>query len=458
MYAQLLQWLSTHGRDISEDNILVEPRLVPGSGNGLFAKKMIDPSSPLFTIPSSALLNTLTLSPHYPQTHPKLTCTQYISLHLFLHRPVSGNQSRDPLFGPYISVLPKNFDSHPLTWLWRQQHGRAGSSFEFQLLDALPSQVMLKLNRILGLFKNDLTRIQDYLQRNPSVQDQKSKSPGQSMDEDYLWAWLNVNTRCIYHRLARSRSDPDNMTLCPILDFANHAANPPYTLPRASPADIWHIAPPMKHKFGHDFTLLSPSVSVTSPDAELFLKYGSHPNSTLFTEYGFVELNSEGEIMLDYAVEALFKLRGRVGLWMKDILVSEGYWGDWTLHSTPASAYPSYRLITALRLYHIFSNDVDTVPLGSDRLVDMWRDTTLGRRDAISQENECHWRLTLKHLCNDLVQDAKRGLIRVRDIQVPELHENGWVEFVKVSIEMLWREEVDVGCAVLKSLEEGADF
>jgi len=111
-----------------------------------------------------------------------------------------------------------------------------------------------------------------------------------------------------------------------------------------------------------------------------------------------------------------------------------------------------------LRLYHIFSDDVSTVPPDSDHLVDIWRDTTLGKRGVISQENEGRWRLTLEHLCNDLVQDAKRGLIRVRGIQVPERHENSWVEFVKVAIEILWREEIDVGCLVLKSLEEGADF
>lgn len=86
----------------------------------------------------------------------------------------------------------------------------------------------------------------------------------------------------------------------------------------------------------------------------------------------------------------------------------------------------------------------------------MWRDTTLGKRDAISQENESRWRLTLERLCNDLIQDAKRGLIKVRDIEVD--HENGWVEFVKASIETLWKEEINVGCTVLKSLEEGAGF
>jgi hypothetical protein len=83
----------------------------------------------------------------------------------------------------------------------------------------------------------------------------------------------------------------------------------------------------MKHKFGQDFTLLSPSGLDTSPDIELFLKYGSHPNSTLFTEYGFVEATGEGEVILDSEVEALFKMRGHVGLWMKDILIAEKYWG-----------------------------------------------------------------------------------------------------------------------------------
>lgn len=130
---------------------------------------------------------------------------------------------------------------------------------------------------------------------------------------------------------------------------------------------------------------------------------------------------------------------------------------DWTLHSTPGTAYPSYRLITTLRLYHIFPDDVNTVPPDSDHMVDMWRDITLGKRDAISQENESRWRWTLERLCNDMIQDAKRGLIKVRDMQVID-QESSWVEYAKESIGMLWREEMDVGCAVLKSLEEGADF
>lgn len=82
----------------------------------------------------------------------------------------------------------------------------------------------------------------------------------------------------------------------------------------------------------------------------------------------------------------------------------------------------------------------------------------MGKRDIMSQENEGRWKLTLQRLCSELVQGAERGLVRVRDIQVPEVQRNSWVEFGKVSVEMLWREEIRVGCAVLKSLEEGVDF
>ena len=173
-------------------------------------------------------------------------------------------------------------------------------------------------------------------------------------EESYLWAWLNgttscnqfslegaeiaanlVNTRCVYHRLAKSRSNPDNMTLCPILDFANHTTKEPFTWPRTTQAELWDCGPSSKRKFGDNFVLLSPSTTVVSASDELYLRYGAHANSTLFAEYGFtnsldLENHSdgfEGQIELDDVIEALFNGRGAVGLWMKEVLSDEGYWG-----------------------------------------------------------------------------------------------------------------------------------
>lgn len=110
-------------------------------------------------------MNTLTLGPHYPPSQPTLSCTQIISLHLLLHRPLDNQpDSGDPLFGPYISVLPREFDSHPLTWLWKEDNcGSAAVPQETQLLNALPASILGKLNKMFGLFKGDWTRIQDYL-------------------------------------------------------------------------------------------------------------------------------------------------------------------------------------------------------------------------------------------------------------------------------------------------------
>lgn len=77
---------------------------------------------------------------------------------------------------------------------------------------------------------------------------------------------------------------------------------------------------------------MSPSMTTTPPNTELFLKYGAHSNPTLFTEYGFMTDSAEGpstcgEVELDGVIAALFNVRGSLGSWMKEILVVEGYWG-----------------------------------------------------------------------------------------------------------------------------------
>jgi len=81
-----------------------------------------------------------------------------------LHRPPNNNsQSDDPLYGPFISVLPREFDSHPLTWLWKEHGQSQRAVLETQLLDALPEHIVTKLNKMYGLFTNDWKRIKDYL-------------------------------------------------------------------------------------------------------------------------------------------------------------------------------------------------------------------------------------------------------------------------------------------------------
>jgi hypothetical protein len=176
----LLTWLSRHGMDVSPEKLPVEARSsygslncryfilriqcssLAGAGYGLFAHGSIEPATQLFSIPATALLNSLTLAPHYPVAVPKLTCTQAVSLHLLLHRPKNRSGCPEPHFGPYISVLPQDFDSHPLTWLWKNENSHS-LAFESQFISALPLQIQCKLRRILIRFETDWKRVQCYL-------------------------------------------------------------------------------------------------------------------------------------------------------------------------------------------------------------------------------------------------------------------------------------------------------
>jgi len=104
------------------------------------------------------MLNVATLSQHYP-SYPMLTATQLISLHLFLYRPMNLRDSLDPLFGPYISTLPSNFDFHPLTWFCHDK----GCGSETQLLSTLPPSVMHSLTQLADRFYADWKTICQYL-------------------------------------------------------------------------------------------------------------------------------------------------------------------------------------------------------------------------------------------------------------------------------------------------------
>lgn len=124
------------------------------------------------------------------------------------------------------------------------------------------------------------------------------------------------------------------MTMCPILDFANHTKRSEHTYPQLSHAEFWDQAP--SKIIGDDFVLLSPKEKTLHPGEEVFLKYGAHSNRTLFVEYGFIdkvesnilESNSiDCEADLLWHVSTLFGKRGAVGKWMEELLRTKGYWG-----------------------------------------------------------------------------------------------------------------------------------
>ncbi|PBK78128.1 SET domain-containing protein [Armillaria solidipes] len=421
---RLLQWLSEKGMEVCKDKLPVERRKSIG-GCGLFALRPFSPSEVLFRVPATAMMNIRTLSPLYPSK--KLDAVQMVSLHLAMHRE---NPSMDPHFGPYISVLPRDFAFHPLTWMAEENT---------QILSSVPPSAMRALDKMLQRFRSDFGKVS-----------QQTKGISSS---DYLWAWLNVNTRCIYQRLKARQSDPDNFTMCPVFDFANHSAHLPHMSPRPSNADKLDVPP--HQRFGEDMVFISPADKHLDVNEEIFLKYGAHSNQTLFVEYGFVlPISSEslvcgevdGEVDVFDFVDSLLTNKGNH---LQELLDRENYWGDWTLHLSRGSAYPSFRLFAALRLYHLAWDGI------SEESLKPWKDTLLGHRDTVSKENEESVRRTIVEICRQVVQ---RGEMRIAALKGAQMSASGWEADAFTSIETLWLEEILVSRGVSEAILSGISF
>jgi hypothetical protein len=122
-----------------------------------------------------------------------------IALHLSINRPRGQLPSEDSLFGPYISILPRDFSFHPLNWIINHSSGHA-EHWEEILVRNLPPQTLYDLEKIAGRFEEDYRAACEYMvgsfvRQGKSLQLTLQKSTRQSdgspILEDFLWGWLN---------------------------------------------------------------------------------------------------------------------------------------------------------------------------------------------------------------------------------------------------------------------------
>ncbi|KIK59906.1 hypothetical protein GYMLUDRAFT_261879 [Collybiopsis luxurians FD-317 M1] len=429
---KLFAWLN-----IDSGEIMVERRQVAGTDYyGLYTKKPIPPKTVLFAVPKYALLNSKTLASLYNlKDLGSLSAVQMISLHLLLHQEGGAD-----FFSPYISTLPRDFNYHPLTWMVKRDVGPS--------VQLLPPSVIRALQNISSKFRSDLSAIRSFVHHHSELLEARSWAPSDFAEDNdllvsnYLWAWLNVNTRCIYYQVKNSPSDPDNLTLCPILDFANHTSHLPCMNPlSAGRTSVTNV--------DRGLSVLSPDTSVDA-ESELYLKYGSHCNRVLFAEYGFVldpasipEDQRVLEVKVDDLVQDYISKKGESGLWMKEILETENYWLDWTMHFASGSAFLSYRLITVLRLISIFPSG--PLPPQSETMLRPWKEIVLGQREQLSSEHECAWRNLLRQICSAIIERASRALTEA----AVRSHE---------SIVVLWEEERFIASQILVLVENGGEL
>ncbi|KAF8507343.1 SET domain-containing protein [Hysterangium stoloniferum] len=443
----LVSWLESIDPQLKE-GLHVHSKRIPGVGRGLFATKDVPPNTAMFKVPKSAHMNIETLAPLYGVKHG-LSATQLISLHLFLHKPDEGRCTTALNFGAYISILPEDFASHPLTWLIKSSSGDHSDAF---LLDCLTPAAVRALSQVAGRFQEDRKAVLDFMEHHPDIAFSTRislSSLNRSILERsilrYLWAWLNVNTRCVYLRLCPSQSDPDNLTLCPVLDLANHTSAAAHAT-KTTPIPTFFSPPTLTLKGGD----------------EVYLRYGSHSNTTLFTEYGFVEQTCEfgGQADIQDILEIMIQKEGSLGEWIKATLESNNYWGGWTLHDTPSPAHPSYRLLPALRLLNLTSTVSSVLqsddPFSNSPDLQAWQDTLLGNRDIVSDINEEQTWQQLREICSLAVKRAEEGINKLQE--TCQRHTiTGWRHYARESVMMLWEEERRVAEAVQESIDNAVN-
>ncbi|CAE6526766.1 unnamed protein product [Rhizoctonia solani] len=319
-----LAWLRLQKLVRSEEAaiIKVDARYVDGAGRGLFATQDLSALETLVSVPGRLLLNARTLSNLYPEpilpqsisalevNSLRLSSIQLLSLHLYrVKRGV-----KDVIFGAYIDTLPSSFSDHPIAIIQNPE-------IRSLLLKLVPVSVASMLLDVEQRLKDDWKLAMDILGKFPNMFPPGSKEEAGDpsfISEDYMWAWLNVNTRCLYHDLGFVQSS-DNVTMCPILDFANHTS-------------MYSLSITQGEFALGDEMAFSTSTPVKEGD-QIYLRYGPHSNAFLFCEYGFVlpldvkdARIADGEIVIDCDVEEL--LRNAKDFKLKEELLKDrNYWG-----------------------------------------------------------------------------------------------------------------------------------
>nr|CAG8435445.1 8169_t:CDS:10 [Entrophospora candida] len=187
--------------------------------------------------------------------------------------------------------------------------------------------------------------------------------------DEFLWGWLNVNTRCIYmEETSQSSNDfrkENNIAIAPMLDFINHSNDA---------------------KIKGEFNKFNKSYEITTYDSikkgqQVFINYGPHDNYFLLIEYGEVfeiELEEQEKIM------------------KHETLKNEGFLGDYTIHKS----YASFRLLNSLRL--LFSKN--------NSEIQEWKQVIRGNREIINENNERLINDWLEKICNRKIQEINQIL------------------------------------------------
>jgi hypothetical protein len=295
--SSLIDWLRAEGSLICSD---IEVKDLPGRGRSVVCKNPIPKGRTLMAVKRRQLLNVQTIA---NPSWSKLSSHQQLALYIYLYR-----NTPEGYWYPFLSELPgiEGLQQIPL-------------AFDPSASKPLPKQVQQRVNAQQQHFEDDLKAVTEFCANNISR-------------DDFLSAWLCVNSRCLYMDMPNAQGDrfrpagnrrQNNMTMAPFVDFFNHCED------ENNSVAVTITAAGMNAISRVDYR----------PGDEIFLGYGPHDNTFLLCEYGFTIPGNRWNFV-DATDEILTILTDP----QKQLLQSVGYLGD---YSTDGNG-PSFRTEVAL--------------------------------------------------------------------------------------------------------------
>ncbi|KAI9313935.1 hypothetical protein BX666DRAFT_1863664 [Dichotomocladium elegans] len=370
----------------------------------MMATSDIEAGEIIVSVPKTFLMCNETLQKQYG-SHP-LSMHQLLALHLcyLKHDPTSW-------WKPYIDLLPSHFNTMPIKY---------PPTLAKHLPVSLQEEVAQQRERLVS----------DY---NDVVQFTKSRPGFKAVGfEEYEWAWLCVNTRCIHMSTMDAKAKGGNIAMAIYLDFLNHS---------------WEAKASIESGFNTKTQCFE--IRTLTPyrkGEQVFINYGPHDNLAILREYGFViPGNIYNFVSLDQEVWSLFsELETIRGMRLKKAALERE--GDYSIKKHEVS----YRLLTALRLLALEGPDRQA---GFDRRLVDWQDVVVGSTDMISLDNERRVLVMLKSICERTVDAARREETEMMASK-NHLEKQGIHPFAVRFLRQIWSESKEIAKLTIADVDE----
>ncbi|RUS14658.1 hypothetical protein BC937DRAFT_93499 [Endogone sp. FLAS-F59071] len=407
------------------------------TGRGMMATKDIEEGEVIVSVPEKHLITYRSVSKSYGTDHG-LNSHQLLALHVALQRQFGTRSS----WYPYFDMLPADFNTIAVM-------------YEDKLEALLPRCVQEEVASQRTKIKASFAAVSDFLKTNCQL----LPSPSSSLTfKDFEWAWLCVNTRCIFLDKKDDAARGGNIALAPMLDFLNHSweARIQGGFDAATKCyQIRTLTPYKKGQQSESFIFLivfAIIIIIKHYIPQVFINYGPHDNFFILKEYGFViprnpynyvsldseftelRVPSETNVAKEHKL-GLLKERGFLGLSSRQQNKNR----DYTLRPNDIS----FRLLCALRLRVLASFEHPTTFAA-------WEKVVMGQCECIDERNERETFECLQTMCHDAIERAGKALevLGSDDGILRSSSSPLSVMFVR----QIWQESRDIATGVLEEI------